>query len=321
MDTKRLLGVAAACVTATGCIHNDNDGFAGAAELVEGPAGTTVGVPVAAMSSTQGEGVATDQVTFTFNDEDGESFTIGLADGTTYDFSIDQVVPWRGRADSHRDFIYFKGEDATLGVTLASPVAREKDPNGEYVFGDFEPVAVLAGLNPVETDPEEEDLGTIVYAVIGDETDALPTGTAEYHGDFLFTVFQDGGNLAEVRGHSQITADFDQAAVGVELGGEYFIDDLPYAVALTGSDLPVTGSRYDGDIGGTVEVPDFTGNDAIGVAGDLLGAFFGDAAEVTAGVVSATSDGLAIQNQAELPPPTVEVVGGYVAQDSSFKTQ
>ncbi len=181
----------------------------------------------------------------------------------------------------------------------------------------------------------------------------LALGTASYSGEFLASVFKEG-ELVTDEAMGEVTVGIDLAGDYVTFAAEggYTSDDVDdldgilvdvnsYSVSLYGTgdatDLSLSfedGVQYSGTIEGDVEIPLLQeavwedGSEIVPVTGEFGGAVYGpgsdwdtvDAAEfgevvdatATAGVFEAGSEGV------DGGDPNVQIVGGYIAEDSDF---
>jgi len=177
---------------------------------------------------------------------------------------------------------------------------------------------VLFALARVDLDEGEngpDDQGFNQYMVFGDQTDNLPTGWATYSGLSIASVYVDGSLLSSYfRGTSAVVADFENNDVDITLSGQYSGKGVIASYALTGEDIPVDGSQYEGDLGPISSFtcngcsPDWADNN-VDLAGDVIGQFFGPNAEATAGVFGAEQT----DHEAVIDSSDVEIVGGYAA--------
>lgn len=297
-DSNNVAGVPAAD-------DDDDDVVTG----VTGPLGLDLGNAVTVMSadanmhlvrvSDQHSTVTLNALTFDL-EGDIETFnlTFGLPDGSTV--TIDEGDDW----DFHGHLEL--GDDGTgimlkavnddkddvriiIGLGLDTEmVDSEKDIAGEALFA----------LAAIDRDGDHP-LGYDTYMVSGDETGTLPaSGTAFYSGVTLATLIRNGFDFDDhMTGKAKITAHFLPQTVDIHLKGEG--GDWSYDLFANDLKIAEDSSQYGGDIDGTVA----SGHGDFDVEGDLLGAFYGDGAEATAGVFGAEgSDG---------HDNDYELVGGY----------
>lgn len=217
------------------------------------PFGNTIGTTIPMMSADLG-GVSDVDASIVFN-TDG-TFTVTLPGGTAVTVAdADSTAP--PQPDSNLGTIVesFLVDSGTwqVDVHLGEDAATGRDL---FLLARVDDATGLVAPSPM------------AYMLFGDETDTLPSGNALYSGGFIADVF-DGvaGTYIEQRvGTADIDADFTGSTVDVTLteGGES-------GAMYTATALPMTGARYAGTISGS------------GYSGDLMGAFFGDNAEQTAG--------------------------------------
>lgn len=218
-------------------------------------------------------------------------------------------------------------EDADEALFMLTRVDDADPDNGDSV----------ATLNGGYYNDDEFD----VYMLTGVETETLPRGWATYSGKTIATAYV-GGDLVSSYfiGSAYVAADFANSSVDVALEGEAYIGDGLYAgYDLVGQDLAVEGSRYRGALGivdGAHHVSEFyiesyalPQAQCIGecgpykmtttteIAGDLIGAFYGENAEATAGVFAAEETG----HEAAVNGADVEIVGGYGAYADVLEDQ
>lgn len=161
--------------------------------------------------------------------------------------------------------------------------------------------------------------GFNAYLMTGEVTETLPTGWAEYNGRTISTVYVDGGLWDEtVFGSAWVVADFGDATVDIRLDGSGSYaegEGGSFSYVLYGDDIPIDGSSYEGALGvanlpwvtSEVEINP-TGPDniyTVDLAGDVIGAFYGEDAEATGGVFGA--------EETNFEDADVEIVGGYIA--------
>jgi hypothetical protein len=305
MDRKILALLATMALVAVGCESIDgSDSSAG---------GQPVGSTVEAMSADAdvntvrvADNVASVKINeFTYDelgDVDTYSFTFNLPDGTSATFtdadigseSEEAIGPWGGLLliGENADFDWV---EVLIGFGVGD-FATEQEWVENSLF-------TLARVDP----DGDEWFGYDTYMVAGDETGTLPAGSAEYYGVVIATIYEDGEYVDEnLFGEVLVGADFDGETVDILLegggAGGFF--------SLEGTDLAIDGSGYSGQIDGTA----LTINETVSeMSGDVLGAFFGDDAEATAGVFGVESSG-----QDAIDGDDVEIVGGFAAYDSTL---
>ena len=324
MTTKLMMILAAACLALAGC--NDSEGvasIAGPAEVepvepapepVAGPLGLTFETDVAVMSadhqaentvSVAGDGAKVALNNLTFDDESGEvtaiSITLVLPDGseltlddetTDINFGFDT-----GIGNGTVLVAEFETEDehkvqAAIGLGLQT---EEGDTQAEMLD---DALFLVARVNLAEEE-DDPDQGYNTYLVTGNETDTLPRGSADYSGALVATTYQDGSLIGDSFGSVYVGANFETSEVEINLSA-YSGSGLQFN--LEGENIPIDGSRYSGLIDGSADY----GN--VRMVGDVIGAFFGDNAEATAGVFGATETAAEEANGAD-----VEIVGGFAA--------
>lgn len=262
MHTTRFLGILLASAALAACGGGGGGGTSAGVLDAFPPFGASTGVAVPALSSDLGGGVSSIQTEVIFNADQtftiilpgGGSITSGDADidATFFDPFLNVTVTFYTTPDS--DFI-----DVLLG----------EDAAGNDLF-------VLARI-----DEGTSPAGFETYGVIGDETAALPTGSATYTGAYIASIFTSTGTRLDdlVFGTSEIIANFDTTAVDLTLTE---VDDAgtPTGDVLVGTGSIVSGAQYDGTISSTVgSFSDY--------AGEFNGAFYGPGADATAGTFNA----------------------------------
>lgn len=259
-----------------------------------GPLGLSLGEAVTVMSadanrnlvrvSDQHSTVTLNDLTFDAEgDIDTFSITFGLPDGSHV--TIDEGDDWNlhghvGMGDDGTGLMLkaVNGDDDDVRIIIGLGLDTEMSDSEEEVAG--EALFALAAINRDDDHP----LGYDTYMVSGEETGALPAeGTAVYKGLTIATLIKNGfGEEDHMTGKAKITAHFLPESVDVVLKGE----GGDYDYELFANDLPMDGSQYGGEIEGTLGRDCFLCGD-VDLAGDLLGAFYGDNAEATAGVFGA----------------------------------
>lgn len=192
--------------------------------------------------------------------------------------------------------------DSRLGNQQVIIVQSVQGDNIEIVANDN---YALIRLDDIDTPL----LGYEAYAVIGDETASLPTGTATYDGRFISTAYiggstlnvEDGGETGSnfIYGDVDVFADFGANDVDVTLtfDANNILPEFNNG-SLSGTNLAISGSQYSGSISGTTS--------SYQLDGALIGGFYGPNATQTAGTF--TADDAAAN---------AEIVGGYGADQTS----
>lgn len=308
MTTIMKMIVAGACLTLlAGCGGGGGPGpIAAAAPDVVVP----VEVPTV-MSADSDENTVTvtrDLATIVVNsldvDEGTFSVTFGLPDGSSvtltdeddlissdFDFGI-------GHGGRGIRLVVENDDGDIVGILIGFDLTSDFDFDEEDIAEAIdEAIFVLARVDP---DADGRD-GVDTYMVTGDETETLPRGSATYHGLTISSVYVDGDLVSDhLTGGAFIEADFANSLVDITLSGHGGGVDFH----LTGSDLPIDGSQYDGLLTGSVD-----NGDEVDLVGDVLGAFFGDAAQATAGVFGVEET----LQEALINDRDVEIVGGFAA--------
>lgn len=304
------------------CADNDNPPAAPLEDPpVAGPLGLVFETPVNVMSADADANtvrVTDDLATVTLNDltfnGDGDldtfSITFNLPDGSSVTLTNEDTVSVEDLKDIG---------DTGVGLRLDT----------ENEDGDLVNIIIGLGLDPFEGEPDDEeiaaealfalaridpdgdnpDFGFDTYLVTGAETDTMPAeGEATYSGFTIASVYHHGVLEGDhLRGDVTVTADFEDLEVDIDLegsgGGNSYM--------LEGDNLAIDGSDYGGTIDGWIN-PDgadllIIPNKSYNAVGDVLGAFFGDDAEATAGVFGATGT--------DLLNHEVEVIGGFGAYE------
>lgn len=307
MNTKTKMIVAGACLALAGC-GGGGGGGPGAGPVIIEPI-----VPVV-MSATHGSvDVETDAASIVVNSIDLDagtfSVTITLADGITEvtmtDLNVDNLDEF-GFGSSAEDGIRVKldngaGDDVWLYVGLL-PGADEDalitaDDTADIIDASL---FVIAAVDP---DGGGSDFSS--YIVTGDQTQPgdMPSGTATFNGFSVATVYKSGSvqHSHPMTGDATIVANFDLGLVDIDLSGSHSSDSY----VLTATGVEIDGSIYEGigELTGSITAD---GVHTTNVAtGDVIGAFYGDGAEATAGVFGAAGDDSATH--------LIEIVGGFGA--------
>lgn len=293
MSSHRISVLLLVATALAACGGGGGGGGGGGTSVFDPPAFLTAGVTLTALSSNIATGTLDNEVFITLNG-DG-SLTLDLPGGdqltlTNNDITAIGTVPPPGGALNTTVFY-----DTLQGDKVRVNVGNDLAGNELYLLTQVHQFGSTLGFETV--------------AVVGEETASMPTGTAAYGGIMVGTMFENGSlpdrdgvpgpdiEFQSISGNATIMANFDMNTVDVNFGGFQTAGAGSLTGALSGSGLPISGSRYGGTIGGT-----FDGNP---MSGSLNGAFFGAGASATAGTFDVV-DGTG----------TVEVVGGFGA----FKT-
>ena len=302
---------------------------------------TVMSADVSANTVTVGSGLATIVVNAVDVDEETFSVTFGLPDGSSVTITDEDTLLSSdfsfgiGSRDGVR--LVVKNDEGDIvgiliGFEFGSDLVAEGLDADDIAEVIDEAIFVLVRVDPAGDDPEEgdefEDLGVDTYMVTGDETVDLPAGAAHYKGITISSVYWDGVLLDDhVTGNFRAGVDFETSTVELKLGGDGSYLDTSgeedvrrdFFYRLQADDLVVDGSRYGGVIGqrivgvgargGFIEIDTADGTENIEIVGELLGAFYGEFAESTAGVYGATETAL----EAALNEEDVEIVGGFAA--------
>lgn len=293
--------LATTALVAVGCTGDD--------AAVSGPAGLVFDTPVNVMSADADANtvrVANDAATveltdLTFDAEGGiDTFgiTLGLPDGTSVSFNEtdmfppgeEEIGPWWG--------VLLAGENPNWDrVEILIGAGFDNPENYEELFN-----SALFALARVDPYTDEPDFGFDTYMVSGDVTDTLPEGEGYYYGDTIASGYAEGALLGDAYGIVEVAAGFTDGTVDIYMNG----DGAAWGYELIGFDLSVDGSSYGGDIDG---IAGYEGCACeISMSGDLLGAFFGDNAEATAGVFGVDETDFEAEGGADM-----EIVGGFAA--------
>lgn len=317
-----------ASMAVTACDSNDGGGglnaLGGGQEAPEaGPLGLSSGAPVDVASADRQAGnsvsVAGDEATMTLNeltfDGDGNvdaiSVTIGLPDGSEVTFDDTASTDDYGLIDINGQETFlaqFTSADGDV-VQVAIGLGLGPDPLAATVETSVNAALVmLARTDLKEADGGPADQGFNTYLLTGDETATMPEGSGAYSGRTVASIYNDDDGLVNdnVFGYVSVEAYFDTSTVNILLDGKG--GDASYQ--LFGEDLAVVGSSYDGAISGFVD----DGGGAVAVEGDLLGAFYGDDAEATAGIFGAEETAFERMANGE----DIAIVGGYIAYDDTY---
>lgn len=273
---------------------------------VAGPLGLVFDTAVSVRSAdTDGDTVRVtdDLASMTLNaltfDGEGEietiSLTFGLPDGTSvtmdnvFEGSLFAIGPWWG--------VGYENEEGTVELIVGAGL---DDPGGGEELFDTAPFMV-ARIDPGADDP---DLWFDTYMVTGNETESMPfEGSAVFSGISFGSVYLYGEIFSDFYGSAWIGADFESGTVDLLLEGDgEFVDYYE----LWGNDLTITGSGYEGNI---VGIAILEGECECNMTGDVLGAFYGETAEATAGVFGAS--------ESDLDGEFVDIVGGFAAYDEA----
>lgn len=343
-----LLGTTAvASLMVAGCFNNGNGGTAATAALVDGPLGTSVGVPDAAISSDVVNGVADDKVFVTFNvDDDPTSLTgftvdIELPDGTVLsltedDFEVD--------SEADRDIngwpvLTASANTSTMGtpghgVGVIVGFGRPSDLT-EPLSGD--PLFAVTGVGPAEYEAggDGDDFTPEVYALIGDETETLPEGKATHVGEVYATIYTNDEVLSFTEGDITIDTNFDTASAVAVLSGSYDLPVDAYEEAglvvileearnwsLHADNVVIDSALYSGVIGGegsTLSVP--TASETVTVLDQSVVLYNGlETVDMTGELAGAffgpdaeATAGVLAADGTGVEVPSVDIVGGYAA--------
>lgn len=276
-----------ASLALAGCFGDSNTGGVGPQEI-----------DPAMMSATHGsvtvETGAASIVVNSFDLDTGDfDVTLTLADGVTeVTMTQDDIKSFGGLADfdfgsSGEEGIRVKldnGDDEVRLYIGLLPGADEDtlitDENGAAILDAS--LFVMAAI-----DPDGIDGGYNSYIVTGDQTepDAMPgEGEAVYEGITRASLYTDGVLKGDnIEGEVVVTAYFADPSVDITLS-----DGSRYNLTATG--VEIKGSLYEGldALSGTVNPIDGYLDFADGATGDVIGAFYGEGAEATAGVFGAT---------------------------------
>ena len=286
MKARNLIAVACGSLAVAGCGGGGGGGGGGADPIL----GVGINVPINALSADLA-GTANGQVTITFNADD--TFTIRLPDGDQLTLGDAQIVDVRNEPGLGGDIIRYQGDSGAPFLDTVEIAIGVGDSGNEIFY-----------LGRVD-DGSNEFVGFEAYAVVGDAPDVMPaTGTGTYVGRFLASSYI-GGSVPNAEdaadtgsdlifGDANIFADFGMGDVDVTLTVDASDRDFG-GESLVGTDLPVTGTTYAGAIAsGPGGRYDFSGS--------LIGGFFGENVEATAGTFS-------VDDTAR----NTELVGGYGA--------
>lgn len=300
-----------ASLALAGCFGDSNTGGVGPQEI-----------DPAMMSATHGSFVvetgAASIVVNSFDLDTGEfNVTLTLADGVTevtmteadvedldaFDFGSSGEEGIRVKLDNGPD-------DVRLYIGLlpgADEDALITDEDGADILDAS--LFVMAAI-----DADGIDGGFNSYIVTGDQTQpgAMPAeGEATYEGMSVASIYHNGDvtHSHPIEGDANVVADFEAGTVDISLSGYHsHLFSSSNSYDLSGEDILITGSLYEGigQLTGTVD-PSSSGVGAVDVTGDVIGAFYGEEAEATAGVFGAA--GL---DDAE---HDVEIVGSFGAYE------
>lgn len=314
------------------CDSNNAPAVVQDVDPVAGPLGLSLGEAVAVMSadanmhlvrvSDQHSTVTLNELTFDLEGEiDTFSITFGLPDGSEVTIT-DEDAP-----DSFSELSIGDGEGLRLtwndvddgnrvGIMIGLGLDTDLEGDAEAdIAGD-----ALFALARIDPDGDNPDFGVDTYMVTGAETEAMPVeGSADYSGVTIASLYHHGVPGSDhLTGSVYVEADFEDGLVDIDLEGSDgdISGDWYY---LSGDNLAIDGSGYGGTISGVINPEGFDEtnpyidpnvpitNVSWNAVGDVLGAFFGDDAEATAGVFGASGTDLLNHD--------VEVVGGFAAYE------
>lgn len=269
------------------------------------------------MSATHGSFVvetgAASIVVNSFDLDTGEfNVTLTLADGVT------EVTMTEADVESFNDFDFGSSPEEGIRVKLDNGDDEVRLYIGLLPGADEEALITAedgadildASLFVIAAiDPDGIDGGFNSYIVTGDQTQpgAMPAdGEATYEGMSRATLYRDGSvtHSRPIEGDATVVADFGAGTVDISLSGDHSGDSYNLSTPVP---VTITGSLYEGI--GALEGPISTDyvHDTDVATGDVIGAFYGDGAEATAGVFGAAGiDGAGHLN---------EIVGAFGAYE------
>lgn len=297
-----------ASLALAGCFGDSNTGGVGPQEI-----------DPAMMSATHGSFVvetgAASIVVNSFDLDTGDfDVTLTLADGETeVTMTQDDIEEFNGLDDfnfgsSGEEGIRVKldnGDDEVRLYIGLLPGADEDalitDEDGADILDAS--LFVIAAINP---DGGGSDFNS--YIVTGDQTQpgAMPgEGEATYNGVSRVSIYHDGDvtHGTPLEGDATVVAHFGaEGTVDITLSGNDHGDTWD----LSGEGIVITGSLYEGIDQLTGDVNVFgSGKHADDMVGTVIGAFYGEEGEATAGVFGATGTDSVSHD--------IEIVGGFGA--------
>jgi hypothetical protein len=208
---------------------------------------------------------------------------------------------------SYGDIVYDTTSDEwTVKIGGVAYVLTLSGPGSEYASGACGGVGTCVELSSFDENPMTSQYGTFGAIHVDDGTDIsvaqiyyglktpvadMPAGSATYNGNFEGEVVLSGGATYDAISTATITVDFDVSTVSLSTTGD--VTDSSSAMVgtyLVNGTALISGNSYTGSAVGRY-TPDIGSPIDFDTGGMMEGAFYGPAADETAGAVKAESAG------------------------------